>query len=378
MSAASRPWPLARWSASEAHARNVLAQRLPPIRISSWQGPGPQPQVSVSALASGTSLLGPDEVTRLAFEWSGARLWLDMPPSAVERWVHVCLGVSTWVDLDASMREAALEAAAAGVVASLSAAGRGNARFSGAQDSLPQPPAAAKHSCAVVVSFEDGSDPLTGVLHADTLGLLLLGGLYEQAGGTAAPEPDALQAERLAHATPLTWHVCLGTTDVAFSELQTVQRGDVIFIAQPHVDAQMRLLLRCDLPGHAALVAQAQLDHLTLTLLEAPRPMDNHATTASAEQAPSADDAPPSTPVSLQDIPVRLSFDVGHKTITLAELQQLQPGASLVLDRPASQYVTLRANGAAIGTGHLVEIDNRLGICIDSLQPPAPHAETGA
>jgi hypothetical protein len=32
--------------------------------------------------------------------------------------------------------------------------------------------------------------------------------------------------------------------------------------------------------------------------------------------------------------------------------------------------VVIRANGAAVGTGHLVEIDGRIGVSIDSLRPP--------
>ncbi|NDF63326.1 MAG: hypothetical protein EB136_10540 [Synechococcaceae bacterium WBB_3_034] len=81
-------------------------------------------------------------------------------------------------------------------------------------------------------------------------------------------------------------------------------------------------------------------------------------------------DAGGETPVSIDQIPIRLSFDLGTKTITLAELQSLQPGSVLSVDRPATEYLTIRANGAAIGSGQLVEIDGRLGVSVSGITPP--------
>ncbi len=374
MSAAARAWPLPRWSASEAQARNVLARHSQPMCVSPWNGPGPHPWVRLRPLGPGAPILGPDEVTRLAFDWSGGRLWLDFPTSTIERWAHLSLELSTWVDLDAPLREAALEAALGGVVASLSATGRGHARFSGAQDCGPLAPAASRHSCALEVTFENSTDALIGVLHTDTLGLLLLGGLAEQA--QAPLDADLAASQNAGLETPVTWQLSLGFTDLPYSQLQTLQRGDVVFISHHYANGDMRLQMRCETAGHGTVVALAQLDDLNLTLVEAPRAMDNTPSSDSADPTTTPDDAATEHPIAMQDIPVRLSFDVGHKTVTMAQLQQLQPGSSLVLDRPATEYVTLRANGAVIGSGHLVEIDNRLGVSIDSLQPGPTRHET--
>jgi type III secretion protein Q len=73
--------------------------------------------------------------------------------------------------------------------------------------------------------------------------------------------------------------------------------------------------------------------------------------------------------ISLDQLPIRLSFDVGTKTLTLAEIQSLTPGSTFTVDRPAQDYLTIRANGAVIGTGQLVEIDGRLGVSVTSLTP---------
>ena len=55
----------------------------------------------------------------------------------------------------------------------------------------------------------------------------------------------------------------------------------------------------------------------------------------------------------------------------LVEPYVLQPGETIRLDRPTTGYVLVRANGSLIGSGHLVEIDGRLGVCLDRLTPPA-------
>ena len=65
-------------------------------------------------------------------------------------------------------------------------------------------------------------------------------------------------------------------------------------------------------------------------------------------------------------------FDVGELSLTLGELQTLQVGQPLTLSRPLSSAVSLRVNGALIGTGELVEIEGELGVTITSLfQRPA-------
>ena len=359
------PLSFASWSASEAQARDRLSRWTQTVSIADWSGPGPCPAISLRPLPEHDPILGPDEVMRLAFDWSGARLWLDLPPSALDRWASLSLGAQQWLGLDGFWREAALEAATAGLTGALSAAGRGQARFTGATEALPAKPASARHSCRVVAGFDGSDEQLVAVLHTDTLGLLLVAGLITDSS-PSAPAHDALDG---APHLPVHWHLCLGETRLPVDQLQGLKRGDVVFVAQAFIDADMRILLRCDAPSGHSLAALAQLDQLTLTLLEAPRAMDTTPNNNHPDAPEQHDTVETVTPV--QRIPVRLSFDVGHKTVTLQELQAMQAGSTLTLDRPASQYVTIRANGAIIGNGHLVEIDNRLGISVDSIAASA-------
>jgi len=105
------------------------------------------------------------------------------------------------------------------------------------------------------------------------------------------------------------------------------------------------------------------LDRLTLTMSD----QDENAAVPDAAPA-----------LSLEQLPVRLSFDLGCVTMTLAELEALQPGQAIALARPLGGAVTIRANGATIGHGELVDIDGRAGVSVLELFPPEGAApETG-
>lgn len=80
----------------------------------------------------------------------------------------------------------------------------------------------------------------------------------------------------------------------------------------------------------------------------------------------------------LEPLPLRLVFDLGERAMTLGELQSLQVGQSLDLGRPLSSSVTLRVNGAQVGTGELVEIDGRLGVTISALCAPGAGIEAAS
>jgi type III secretion protein Q len=66
----------------------------------------------------------------------------------------------------------------------------------------------------------------------------------------------------------------------------------------------------------------------------------------------------------LDDIPVRLTFDVGEREISLGDLKSIQPGYVFNLGRDPRSVVSIRANGRLIGEGELVDIEGRLGVSV--------------
>jgi len=69
----------------------------------------------------------------------------------------------------------------------------------------------------------------------------------------------------------------------------------------------------------------------------------------------------------LDDLPVRLVFEVGRVELSLGELQRLAPGALVPLSRPLDEPLDIMANGRRLGRGTLVRIGENLGVRIVSL-----------
>jgi len=69
----------------------------------------------------------------------------------------------------------------------------------------------------------------------------------------------------------------------------------------------------------------------------------------------------------LDDLPVRLVFEVGRVELSLGELQRLAPGALVPLARPLDEPLDIMANGRRLGRGTLVQIGESLGVRIVSI-----------
>jgi type III secretion protein Q len=69
----------------------------------------------------------------------------------------------------------------------------------------------------------------------------------------------------------------------------------------------------------------------------------------------------------LDDLPVRLVFELGRVELSLGELQRLARGALVPLARPVDEPLDIMANGRRLGRGTLVQIGDSLGVRIVSL-----------
>jgi type III secretion protein Q len=64
----------------------------------------------------------------------------------------------------------------------------------------------------------------------------------------------------------------------------------------------------------------------------------------------------------LDDLPVRLVFELGRVDLSLREIRQLAPGAVVALARPLEESVDVVANGRRIGRGNLIQVGDSLGV----------------
>jgi len=282
---------------------------------------------------------------RVDLEWAGAALRLHLPPGALTAWINARVPALGPGELPEPLRAAALETLLAEALAALATASPGGPlRVSSAAGEAPLP-----HVWTLAARAQATGDTVLAVLEADDLGLMLLAGLL----GKVAPAGGALDEDAL----PVRLRAVVGAASLPAAELRTLGSGDVILLDEYLVGPQGELWL--GIPQGQGLRVRAEQSSYLVT----------QGWTPLMTQTPTpAEDAPAGEPLDVDAIPVRLTFDLGERTMTLAELRQLQPGAIFDLQRPlADGPVMVRANGALVGSGSLVEIDGRVGVCIGAL-----------
>lgn len=346
----SHALPVLRLSRNEAQARTTIAQRAAQLPLSlgatTWSAQL-IPVVHASAL--------PEPGYLIRMEWAGAAFALRLPGSAVEQLIGASVNGASLPTLPPALAQATVEAAMRSLLQSLQQLGRGSPALvrcaDGDTDTEPLP----QHAFNLQLHAAQGNESIAGSLHADGLGLLLVAGLLH------TRPPVAL---RPLHQVPLTLHADIGFTRLPADELSQLCAGDVVLMDSCFIHANRILWLSAD--GRAGLHAQlsptqdAAPPHLTIIQpWTIHMPTDTDSVTAQATE--SSSDAATAT---LASLPVRLSFDLGDVQLTLAQVQSLQAGQTLDLGHPLAGAVRIRANGALIGEGDLVEIDGQLGVSI--------------
>lgn len=339
----------------EAQALTALAQRardLPLLCAGTGWRARLQPLIA-PAWPAGTH----DTDTFASIEWAGALLQLQLPAAAGQLLLSALLDGAALPPIPEEMQAATLEAALQALQARLEGLGRGAARI--VATSVGTPPAALPHAFAWQLEAESSMDATTlaGMLRADSLGLLLMAGLV--AGLPQPAGPLAGEGMRVA------LYLDIGYATLETAELAQLALGDVLLMEQSFISAGRVLWLQA--PGAGGL-------HVHL-----PDSAEDPAAGPASPQAPfltvvqswthaMPDLAPPlNAAADLLAIPVRLSFDLGEISLTLAELRALQPGQTIALGHPIAGAVRIRANGALVGEGELVEIDGQLGVSLRRL-----------
>ncbi len=351
MSTAIAP-SLPRLSRNEAQARTTLAQRAAglPVRLggSAWQA-------RLTPLAAIDLLPEPAYTVRL--EWAGAAFALRLPAAALEVALSTLLDGATLPELPPTVAAAVLEAGLTDALEALQALGRGTPQVLGwnppeAEDPAPLPP----HALALWLTAGDGSsNALTGSLHADSLGLLLAAGLVAKRPPASGP---------LGEDVPLRLRAEIGYTRLPADLATSLDRGDVVLMDACWAVPDRALWLSADgrsgVHVHWPEPASGAAQPPQLTVLH---PWTDTMPASSA----SPSDTPAETTATPESLPVRLSFDLGELSLTLAQLRSLQPGQTLDLGHPLAGAVRIRANGALVGEGDLVDIDGQVGVSVRHL-----------
>ena len=142
----------------------------------------------------------------------------------------------------------------------------------------------------------------------------------------------------------------------------------MVFFSRPMMTRDEVLTLRTESIQGPWWGIPARLEYTQLHILQGVQTMTPNDPSA---EDPAQTEGSGLSALDIQDLPIRVSFDLGHTTLSLGKIQSLQAGEVIALARTVDDFVTIRANGSAIGTGQLVDIDGRLGVTISRLHAPS-------
>lgn len=77
----------------------------------------------------------------------------------------------------------------------------------------------------------------------------------------------------------------------------------------------------------------------------------------------------------IMDVAVTVALEVGRASITVRELLGLTPGSIVELDRLAGEPLDVLVNGVKVARGEVVVINEKFGIRLTEVIPPAERME---
>lgn len=345
--------PLAppRLTRNEAEGRSLIAQHVQQCSLSLgdtvWN-------LSLEPLAhdAATAFGSADWLVRA--EWAGAPFELRLPATSADQWLRARFTSLELPQLPEALRTAAFESALQDVLEALESTEQGPVRINSVEPAgAPAAPDASTHQFGV--ALDSAGMRLWATLATDALGLMLMAGL-------AAHQPVA-RGPVARRQIPMLLRAVIGTTVLSQAGLRSLRPGDAVLLAHSWIEDDAQLWL-----GDGNWGLRVRADGPTLVVTQPLHMTEIHM--KDELEDPSGDGLRDEEAQALDVLPVRLHFDLGQRTMTLAEVGELQVGQVLELGRPLSQAVNIRANGALVGTGELMEIGGRIAVGITSLGRP--------
>jgi type III secretion protein Q len=322
--------PLPRYRLDEIEAGNRIFRRRAPVPID-----GTGLSFAVCPVDSSPPVLAPVDIE---VEIDGRLAWLQVERSLVDGLVGTAFPESGGAALDDELTALLLEAALADMLARVERlAGRRIAlRRIGA---VGAPPSA--RPLGLRLQPADGrAMPQGSVIWLEPHGLRIVAALLERVPPAPAPAEDL----------PIEVSCRLGSTRLATAELRALRPADLIVVERHALGEETIELV---VGGHLAIPATIAHGRAVISG-EARRPM-----TDETDRGGEAGD--------VDSVPVVLAFELGRTQMALGELRALAPGYSFDLGRDLRAPVDILANGRKIGSGELIQIDERIGVRVNRL-----------
>lgn len=370
--------PRLRLSRSSAHALNALARRTRTFSLST--GTGDAWRGCLTPLTNATLPAGP--MLQIQLSWHAHTLALQLPRIAVQAWLESQVPDLQFTHLPDTLLSCVLELAF-NQIATAQHHHRGMLRVLTYNTTPVSKNSPLPHTWALSLHDPSTGWHMQGLLHSDDNTLAALAEYFMEYPEQAGPADI--------RTLPLEVVVTVGRTRLPLQALKSVRQGDVVMLDHCLIepDGQLWLTLNNALgvrirhENGSYIVTQGWRRLMTESSPDQPvGDTAENATTPETGPAQANDQAmnidSPDTdntdtadaiehgaiPLSrLNDVTISLSFDLGQRRLSLAELQVLQPGEIFALARPFDDGpVHIRANGALIGFGELVDVDGQLGV----------------
>ena len=280
-------------------------------------------------------------------DWGGAQIVLRIDESTVASLAARFLNCEFAAGMADPLQTIVLEAAFAEMAGIFEDATR--KRFSVL--SLDQTGEIPGHCAGFGFSLDDGEFVCEGELWVDELGL-----------GFLAAAVRLVDIEKRSMSTfddlPVRLSLDVGWTDLSFATFRQLEKRDLILLDECWIAPESRIFLRAG--RQVWLPAEIEESRIVITGELGEIMYDD----ADDDQD---DDNESENEKTLDGIQMRVSFDLGQRSMTLGELRQLSPGYVFELGRPVRSAVNIRANGKLIGEGELVDVDGQMAVSILNL-----------
>lgn len=321
--------PLPRHRSDEIEANNRIFCRRAPVPIDG---------IGASFAACPIDMAPPVvAAVDIEIEIDGRLAWLQVERGLVDRLVEATFPESAAAALDDELNALLLETAMAGTLTRTEQmVGRRIAlRRVG---SVRRPPTARPLGFRIERQGADGATGAALWLEPDSL--RLIASLLEQAP-LAPAVVDDLQ---------LAVSCRLGSTRLAAAELRRLRPADLVVLERHALGEETVEMV---VGGRLAFPA---------------RITQSRAVVSGGARRPMADDTDRGdTAADMDSVPVTLVFELGRTQLALGELRSLAAGYSFDLGKDLRAPVDILANGQKIGSGELIQIDERIGVRVNRL-----------
>jgi type III secretion protein Q len=269
-------------------------------------------------------------------DWGGAQVFIRLHESWIGSLASQVLQVDFISHLPDELRPLVFEAAFSDVADVLEESTR--KRFGVSQIDVSETNVDGMHGFELAI--DDGQQSTDAEVWLDDRGL---GFLANASRGWEKQYADLYRWDDL----PVVVNFCIGWTDLAIKNCEDVEKHDVILLDECLIQQDNTLYIKV---GRRSAI-KAQIDGKKVSVIRGLEEIMQ-------------DEEHTNSETQLDEIDIRLSFDLGERVLTLAELRLLTAGYIFDLGRDLRKSVYIRANGKIIGEGELVDIEGQTGVSV--------------